>query len=213
LHGCLDDYTFLGAALLDAYEATANPTYLDRASEVTELVLDRFWDEEAGGFFMTGRDHEPLLQRMKPGTDSAIPSGNSVAVMNLLRLFAYLGEQRYLDRAEQTLRVFRTVMGQNAYGSAGLLCALDFYLAKPKEIVLVGSRTDPRLQDLLRRLHGRYVPNKTLVVVVPEAGNRVRVPEGARGKGMIDGRPTAYVCHDFTCSQPVTEWSALQGLL
>jgi len=214
LNGYLDDYAFLAAALIDTFEATSNRTYLDKACELTEVMMEQFWDEQTGGCFFTGKDHEPLIQRMKSGTDSAIPSGNAVAAMNGLRLFYYTGKQHYFDRAEQTLRLFRNQMDQNAYGSAAMLCALDFYLAKPKEIVLVGRKTDPVIQDLLRRIHGQYVPNKTLVVVDGTEGVATEnVPAAARGKTAIDGKPTAYVCHHFACSQPVIEWEALEKLL
>ncbi|HKW86246.1 MAG TPA: thioredoxin domain-containing protein, partial [Nitrospiraceae bacterium] len=214
LNGYLDDYAFLVAALVDAFEATSNQTYFDKASELIEVLVEQFWDQQMGGCFFTGKDHEPLIQRMKSGTDSAIPSGNAVAAMNSLRLFYYAGEQHYFDRAEQTLRLFRSQMDQNAYGSAAMLCTLDFYLAKPKEIVLVGQRTDPRMQNLLSQIHGRYVPNKTLMVVdgTEDAGLE-NVPAVARGKTAIDGKPTAYVCHNFTCSQPVTDGEALVKLL
>jgi uncharacterized protein YyaL (SSP411 family) len=214
LNGYLDDYAFLAAALIDAYEATSQPGYLERAVELTEIMLEQFWDDETGGCFFTGRDHEALIQRMKSGTDAAMPSGNAVAATNLLRLFFYVGEPRYWDRAEQTLRVFRAQMDQNAYGSAALLCALDLFLAKPREIVLVGARTDPAAQALLRQIYGCYVPNKTLIVQVnARDGGPVRVPGAAAGKSAVNGKPTVYVCHGFTCSGPVTEWAELRPLL
>jgi uncharacterized protein YyaL (SSP411 family) len=133
--------------------------------------------------------------------------------MNFLRLHHYTGEQAYLDRAEQTFRLFRTHMGQNPFGTASLLCALDFYLSKPKEIVLVGRRGSAEMADLLSRLYGQYVPNKTLVVVESGRKDARYVPDSAKGKTMIDGKPTAYVCHHFTCSRPVTDWDALEKLL
>jgi len=211
LNGYLDEYAFLSAALIDAFEATSNATYLDKARELTAVMIEQFWDPQAGGCFFTGNDHESLIQRMKTGEDSAIPSGNAVAAMNYLRLYSYTGEQTYLDKAEQTFRLFRHPMDQNAFGMASLLCALDFYLAKPKEIVLVGARSDPAMQDLLSKINGRYVPNKTLVLV--DGSGSTYVPTAAKGKTAIAGKPTAYVCHNFTCSLPVTDWEALEKLL
>jgi hypothetical protein len=213
LNGYLDDYAFLSAALIGAFEATAKPAYLDNARELTAVMLEQFWDTQAGGCFFTGKDHEPLIQRMKTGEDSAIPSGNAVAAMNFLRLYHYTGEQAYLDKAEQTFRLFRTHMGQNPFGTSSMLCALDFYLATPKEIVLVGKRDSAEMTDLLSKIYGRYVPNKTLVVVEGGGKGARYVPESAKGKTTIDGKPTAYVCHNFTCSLPVTDWDALEKLL
>jgi uncharacterized protein YyaL (SSP411 family) len=214
LNGYLDDYAFLTAALMDAFEATSDPRYLEKSRELTAILLEQFWDAQAGACFFTGRDHEPLIQRMKTGEDSAIPSGNAIAVMNFLRLFSYTGEQIYLDRAEQTLRLFREPMDRNPFGTSSLLCALDFYLSKPKEIVLVGPRADPAMADLLSKIHGRYVPNKTLVVVNGKtAAGSLGLPAAAQGKTAVNGQPTAYVCHNFTCSQPVTDWENLEQLL
>jgi len=213
LNGYLDDYAFLAAALIDAFEATAKPAYLDQARELTAVMLEQFWDAQAGGCFFTGKDHEALIQRMKTGEDSAIPSGNAVAAMNFLRLFSYTGEQSYLDKAERTFRLFRTHMDRNPFGTASLLCALDFHLSKPKEIVLVGRRDAPEMRDFLAKIHERYVPNKTLVVVDGAGQDARYMPESAKGKRALDGKPTAYVCHNFTCSQPVTDWDALEKLL
>jgi uncharacterized protein len=212
LNGYLDDYAFLAAALIDAFEATSEPAHLNKARELTAIMLERFWDPQDGGCFFTGNDHEALLQRMKTCEDSAIPNGNAVAVMNLLRLFSYTGEQSYIDKAEQTFKLFRQQMDQNAFGTASLLCALDFYLAKPKEIVLVGVRTDPQLDELITRIHQHYIPNKTLVATEGEKA-AFGVPAAAQGKSAIGGKPTAYVCHNFACSAPVTDWDALEKLL
>ena len=214
LNGYLDDYAFLTAALIDAFEATSRPEYLAKARELTAVLLEQFWDPQAGGCFFTGRDHETLIQRMKSGEDSAIPSGNAITTMNFLRLFSYTSEQIYLDRAEQTLRLFHEQMSRNPYGTSSLLCALDFDLSKPKDIILVGSRSDAEMAGLLSQIHGRYVPNKTIVVVNGDTvDGSIGVPAAAKGKTAIHGKPTAYVCHNFTCSQPATDWEALEKLL
>jgi uncharacterized protein YyaL (SSP411 family) len=212
LNGYLDDYAFLSAALIDGFEATGKAAYLDKARELNAIMVEQFWDPQDWGCFFTGKDHEPLLQRMKTGEDSAIPSGNAVAAMTFLRLFSYTREQAYLDKAEQTLRLFRTHMDQNPFGMASMLCSLDFYLSKPKEIVLVGKQDAPQTKVMLAKIAGRYVPNKTLVLVDSD-GKGVYMPAAAKGKTAINDKPTVYVCHNFTCSKPVTDWESLEKLL
>jgi uncharacterized protein len=213
LNGYLDDAAYLAAALLDAFEATSHRWYLDQARDVTDHLLDRFWDETSGGCFYTSRDHEALLHRMKSGTDSAIPSGNAIVATVLLRLFSFTREKRYHDRAEQLFRVFRSVMEHNAYGSSAMLCALDWYLTTPQEIVVVGTRGDAMTESLLSIVHRRYLPNHTVQMV--EASRRAGEPDLAlaAGKASVNGRPTAYVCQRQTCSPPVTEPHELDLLL
>ena len=211
LNGYLDDYAFLTAALLDAYESTFDDKYLATARELTSMMVEQFWDSQAGGCFFTANNHEVLIQRMKSGSDGPIPSGNAVAAMNFLRLFSLTGEQTYHDRAEKTLKLFRAEMDNNGYGSAAMLNALDFYLDKPKEIVIVGDRTDPATKNILTRIQSTYIPNK--VVIFVDEKNPNALPPIAQGKTSLDGKPTVYVCHNFTCSRPVTSWADLEPLL
>jgi uncharacterized protein YyaL (SSP411 family) len=213
LNGYLDDAACLAAALLDAFEATSHRWYLDQAREVTDHLLERYWDEAAGGCFYTSRDHEALLHRMKSGTDSAIPSGNAVVALVLLRLFSFTREQKYHDRAEHLFRVFRSVMEHNAYGSSAMLCALDWYLTTPQEIVVVGTRGEAMTESLLSTVHRRYLPNRAVLVV--EASRHVGESDlaFAAGKTSVNGQPTAYVCQRQTCSSPVTESHQLDLLL
>jgi uncharacterized protein len=180
---------------------------------VTDHLLERYWDEVDGGCFYTSRDHEALLHRMKSGTDSAVPSGNAIVAMVLLRLFSFTREQRYHDRAEQLFRVFRNVMEHNAYGSSAMLCALDWYLRTPQEIVVVGTRGDATTESLLSTVHRRYLPNRTVLVV--EASRHAGESELVltAGKTSVNGQPTVYVCQRQTCSPPVTEHHQLDLLL
>jgi uncharacterized protein YyaL (SSP411 family) len=205
LNGYLDDAACLAAALLDAFEATSHRWYLDQAREVTDHLLARYWDEAAGGCFYTSCDHEALLHRMKSGTDSAIPSGNAIVASVLLRLFSFTREQRYHEQAEQLFRLFRNVMEHNAYGSSAMLCALDWHLTTPQEIVVVGTRGDAITESLLATVHRRYLPNRTVLVV--DASRRAGESDLALavGKTSVNGQPTAYVCQRQTCSPPVTE--------
>ena len=212
IHGFLDDYAFVAAGLLDLYEATLDRPLLDRSMELAATMLREFWDDIDGGFFFTGKSQEKLISRTKPAFDSSVPSGNSIAAQLLLRLYHYTGEEDYLKRAEKLLRLYYDAMEQQPFGFTHMLCAMDFYLQKPKEIVLVGKKEEPSTRDLLKKIHALYLPNKTLQVVEPGASLKAISPL-LEGKTQRDGKPTVYVCHNFTCSQPVTEWEELKGLL
>jgi len=210
LDGYLDDYAFLVNALLDLYEGTADPELVARAAKLGTAILDRFEDREQGGFFFTGVGHEELVHRPKPVFDGSIPSGNSAAAQGLLRLFHYVGDDRFLAAAERALVSFTGGMAKNPFGFANMIGVADFYLRKPREIVIVGAPGDPTTKELRTRIQSGYVPNKTIVLADPANPRRLPVAEG---KPQVNGQVTAYVCHGYTCSTPVTSWSALEPLL
>jgi hypothetical protein len=212
LLGYLDDYAFLGVGLLDLYEATFDRVHLEHAVHLADIMVEEFWDEQGGGFFYTGKSHEQLISRAKPVFDASIPSGNSIAVFLLLRLYHMTGAENYLNRAEMTLRSYYPAMVTQPFGFAHMLCALDFYLEKPKEIVLIGADQDPSTGDLLKKINAVYLPNKTVQLAAPDE-SLAKISPLLEGKKQIDGKPTAYVCHNFTCSAPVTSWEALKHLL
>jgi len=209
LNGYLDDAAWLSTALLDAFEATSHRWYLDQARAVIDSLLSHFWDDVDDACFYTSHDHERLIQRMKTGTDGAVPSGNAVAASALLRLFSFTGEERYYERAGRILKVFQRVMTQNPYSSAAMLCALDWWLAGPKEIVIVGPRDHSLTEGMLAAVYHRYIPNR--VVWVGQAGTG-DLPL-TRGKVSIGGRPTGYVCHGQTCSAPATDVPQFEAML
>ncbi len=209
----LDDYAFFVAALIDLYEATFERSYLDRAVELTEVLLAHFEDTHEGGFFFTSSDHETLISRSKAAFDGAIPSGNSVAAFNLLRLSYLLENPDYLTKAEQVLRLFYDAMEQNPFGFSNMLGALDFFLRRPKEIVLLGDKNAAATTEMLGRIHRLFVPNKTIRCLDTQGAAEEKIPSVLAGRTQVDGTLTVYVCHNFTCSLPVTEWGALQELL
>src|SRR4029450_241845 len=217
LNGYLDDYAFLAAALLDAFEATFTPAYFDLAQQLTNTMLEEFWDEEQWGFFFTGKSHEALIERTKSVYDQAIPSGTSVATKTLLRLYHYTGKADYLQRAEQVLYLVRQHMEQQPFGVGSLLTTLDFYVRKPQEIVLIGAPDAEDTQAMLRALYQQYIPNKVLFQIDPQPVTAaLEAPPLLRdvlaGKGQLDGKATVYVCHNFTCSLPMTDPEALTTL-
>jgi uncharacterized protein len=208
----LDDYAFMAAGLLDLYEATLERVYLDDARGLAETMVREFWDDEDGGFFYTGKSHEELISRTKPAFDGSVPSGNAIAAQVLLRLYSYDGNELYLKKAEKVLRIYYDAVEQQPFGFAHMLAALDFYLEKPKEIVIVGGAEDVVTQEFVSVVDALYLPNKTLQLIAPDTPPE-KIPRLLEGKGQIGGKPTAYVCHNYTCSPPVTEVAKLEELV
>ena len=212
LLGFLDDYAFMAFGLLDIYEAVFDKSALDRAIALGEIMLREFWDEKDGGFFSTGVSHEKLISRAKPIFDASIPSGNAMATQLLLRLYHLTGDDRYYQHAEKVLRSYYDAMESQPFGFAHLLCALDFYLEPPKEVVVVGESNDANMLELLHNIHSIYQPNMTVQTASPNEPLDKLSPSLA-GKVPVSGKPTAYVCHNFTCSAPVTTWDELRALI
>jgi hypothetical protein len=213
LNGYLDDYAFLANALIDLYEATGATRHLDWARELTDAILDKFWAKDGRGFYVTSHDHEALVTRPLSGADQSIPSGASEAVYALLRLAAYQQVPAYRDLAQHVFTLSGRAMEDNPFGYANLLGALDLYHEGATDVVLIGPVAHPETLALRRAFHTVYLPNRTLTVIDPAQTDGPAVPEPARGKTMLDGRPSAYVCRRMTCSAPVTDPAALRTLL
>ena len=207
--GVLEDYTHLADGLLALYEATFDERWFTTARGLMDRVLARFADP-AGGFFDTADDHERLVARPKDLQDNAVPSGNAVAALVLLRLDAWTGEGRYRDAAERALRTVVSFVDRYPTGFAQWLSAMDLALAPAVEVAIVGDPVDPATRELLEVLETGFRPHQVVAVsddpaasVVPLLADRIA----------IDGRPTAYVCRRFVCRLPVTEPGALQAEL
>ena len=212
LFGYLDDYAFLAVGLLDLYEALFDRAYFDRAVELAEIMLREFWDERNGGFFFTGKSQEQLISRAKPIFDASIPSGNAMATQLLLRLHHLTGKQDYRTKAEKVLRSYYDAMESQPFGFAHMLCAMDSLLKGVMEVVIVGNPGDDGVKEMIGEINSTYLPNKVLQLVNPDTPLG-KVSPLLQGKTQVDGRPTAYVCQNFTCSAPVTSARELKGLL
>jgi uncharacterized protein YyaL (SSP411 family) len=202
----LDDYAFLAAGLLDLLEADPDPQWLV-ATLSLQAELDRgFGDERAGGYFFTASHHERLLVREKPDYDGALPAGNSVAALNLLRLFEATSDPRYREAAEGTLRAFGAALIGTPSALPRMLLALDFLLDRPKQVVIVSpSGLDAR--DLLARFRRVFLPNRVLFVA-QEGEHQRRLAEIVSlvtDKVAQGGRPTAYVCLGTQCELPTAD--------
>jgi hypothetical protein len=203
LNAYLEDHAFLLEALISLYEATFEPRWFGEARALADTMIERFADDENGGFFETSSDHERLVARRKDLEDHPIPAGNSSAAYGLLRLGALTGEHGYTDRAESVLRLLHELAPKHPQAFAHLLQALDFRLAAVKEVALVGDELGP----LERVVRDSFRPHLVLAGGEPDG-----VPLLA-GRETVEGRPTAYVCEQFACRAPVTEPRELEELL
>jgi hypothetical protein len=212
LMGYLDDYANMIEALLNLYETTFDVRWLDEATALNEVLIEHYFDEADGGFFFTADDHETLLTRTKDPGDSAVPSGNSVQAMNLLRLAILLNRGDLREKADTIFRAFHDMVSSGRGMAERLLCAADFMIRGPKEIAVVGNPDDPATRALLAVLADRYLPNKVVALIdpdSPQAGTLAgKVPLLAH-KTLVDGKPAVYVCRDYTCKAPVTDPEAL----
>ena len=209
--GCLEDYACVLEGLVALFEASFEFQWLDRAQELAESMIARFWDETDGGFYMTGNDHETLVARLKNPMDDALPSANAVAARALLRLGGLTGNQIFEEKGRQTVQAFQGAMQQNPAAFTGLLAAMDEWEGPPVEVVLSGPEQDKDYQKMLETLHHDYRPHLRLVVHRGEETAR-RIP-WAGGRGPVSGKPTAYVCKQGTCHPPVHSEQALFNLL
>ena len=200
----LDDYSFMVFGLLNLYEATFDPTYLGSALELTEIMVEDFADIN-GGFFIGSKDAEKLMIRAKDSYDGAIPSGNSVAAMNLFRLGKITGNTKWTDLGHKTLKAFTNQAKQSPTGFAHMLTAFMFDLKDPKEVVLVGDPNDPKTQNMIRALRENYTPNKVVLFKDTSRPDALtKVAPWTKDHVMVDEKPTFYICENFACKQPTT---------
>jgi uncharacterized protein YyaL (SSP411 family) len=206
LKGYLEDQANVADGLLALYEATFETRWLDAAIELAEVMLARFADTNAGGFYDTSSDHERLISRPKDIFDNATPSGNAVAADVLLRLALLTDNDRYREAAEGTLELLREPMLRYPLGFARSLSAVDFLLGRPKEVAIVGTPGAEDSEALLREVFTPFVPNKVV------AGGSAAIPL-LENRAPLEGRATAYVCEHYVCAAPTTDPATLRALL
>jgi len=201
----LDDYAFAIWALVELYEATFDAHYLRIALDLTDIQIAHFWDPD-GGFFSTPDDGEILPLRPKEIYDGAIPSGNSVATLNLLRLSRLTGRQDLENKSRQLADTFSHNIGEFPMGYTQFLQGLDVALGPAFEIVLSGAEGRQDMQDMIAAVRRIYLPKK-VVLMVPEhdAESIVRLAPFTAPYRSIDGRATAYVCKGQQCELPTTD--------
>jgi len=202
LTGYLNDYAFLTEGLLNLYEATFDRRWLDEAVKLTDFAVKYYFDAKSGGFFFTASDGEKLIVRSKNPYDGAIPAGNSVQALNLLRLAVLLDRKDYREKAESIFRAFALRMERSPGAFERLSCAADFYHDRVKEIAIIGDPQSADTRALVRTVYDRYLPNKVVVLASDKAEDPT-IPL-LKGKTRIQGKAAAYVCEHYRCRLPVT---------
>ena len=211
INGCLDDYAYFLEGLVTLYEAGLDSRWIARAKELANSMIDEFWDEGEGGFFLSGRSGEQLISKLKNPADEALPSANAIAAQALLKLGRLTGEEIYTRKTEETLQAFRGMMEKSPVGFTGLLSAMSALNLPPVEVVFVGPRDHSSFDEMWKVLHTDYRPNKlTLWNEKTSTGDLLPL---AQGKTAEKGEPTVYLCQKNTCHAPVQSGKVLDKLL
>lgn len=211
----LSDYALLTAALLDLYEASFDVHWLKWAAELNNSMILYFYDEGDGAFYDTPEGIKNLIVRMRGEYDGAEPTGNSVAVMNLLRLSQMLDRQDLREKADRVLAYYAPVLESAPHGLPQMLAAFDFSLVKPKQIIIAGNINKEDTRIMLSKLHSKYIPNKIVLLADSEEkdnflGENLPV---IKAMLMINGKATAYVCENYACKLPTNDLNVFLSLI
>jgi uncharacterized protein YyaL (SSP411 family) len=211
----LDDYAFMVWGLMELYEASFETKYLRLAIELNNQMLDLFWDDDNGGLYFYGSDSEQLFTRNKEIYDGALPSGNAVATLNLLKLSKLTYDARLSQIADQQIKAFAGAVEQHPTGHSMFLIALDYAYSPSSEIVIAGDLKVETTSKMISEVRKGFRPN-TMTFHLPsgEEGRETNelIPL-VQDKHAIGGKATAYVCENFSCQSPTTDIEELQELL
>ena len=210
----LDDYAFFIWALLEVYETTYDSSYLAAAIELQDDLIERFWDTEGGAFYFTANDAEKLLSRSKDIHDAAIPSGNSVSMLNLLRLGRLLANSEYENYAEEIGNTFASEVKTYAGGYTLLMSALDFAIGPSFEVVIAGDPDSADTQAMFAALDADYSPNKVVILREPtEDDPIIALADYTKYYEPLNEQATAYVCLNYFCQDPTNDPEQMLELL
>ncbi len=224
INAYLDDYAFYINALLDTFEGDTNARYLEMAQLYADFMINHFWDEKQGNFYLTSDDHEQLIVRPKSLYDLAIPSGNSVAASSLLRLYHLTQNNNYIQKAEQIMRAGMKMAAENPFGFGQLLNSIYLYIRKPIEILIIGMNMNEQndfgqMSDWLGK---QFIPNSITAHVKRRSqldeldqypffnGKKVEISDSGKQAMNVE---QVFVCRDFSCSPPLHTLQQLQEYL
>ena len=205
ISGYLEDYALVIEGLLSLHQVTFSGNWLKQAIKLAETMVELFWDDDTGTLYDTGDMHENLFVRPRSIHDSPVPSGSSAATSVLLKLAVLADNERFRHIASQSLQSMQDFLERYPLGFANWLCALDFHLSSPKEIVIIGPRNNQATSELLRALYSTWLPDKVVAACDPDDPTALTELKLLEGRQMVNNLPTAYVCENYTCKTPITD--------
>ncbi|MEO8447037.1 MAG: thioredoxin domain-containing protein, partial [bacterium] len=210
IDGTLEDYAFLISGLIEMYESCFEMEYLTFAIELNRICLEKFYDNENAGFFDVSGEGKDIVLKTKDTYDGAEPSGNSIQIMNLLRIGFISDDKDMIEKAERSLKLFSNDLSKLSFSSPQMLCDLSFYLYSPKEIILSGNADDKKFMELKTIIDQTFIPNK----VVMHSGKELEKISAFIANIIADNKnAAAYVCENYVCSLPVADAGKLSELL
>ena len=211
LPASLDDYSFLISALIDVYESNFYSEYLNKAIQLNDYLLKHFWDDKYGGFFFAGDENSDLPVRQKEIYDGAVPSGNSVAMLNLLKLSRLTGNEDLEEKAYKIAEAFSKNFSNSPYAFTQALIAIDFALGPSYEIVIAGKNKSEDTELFLNKIRKIFIPNK--ILILNDGTGIHEIAPFVHDKNMIDGKAALYVCKNYNCTLPVTSPGEVPDLI
>jgi len=213
--GFADDYAFMVWGLIELYESNFNDRHLQSALALNRYFIRHFWDKKQGGLYFTPEAGETLFIREKESFDGAVPSSNSVAMLNFLRLGRMTSDSELGAMAEQISTYFATNIGAHPSGYAMMLSAADFALGPSQEVIVTGKASGPDTALMLKSLHAEFLPNTVVLFIPDEPGEQTihRIAPFTASYNSLEGKATAYVCSNYTCQKPTIDIPQMRDLL
>ena len=207
LNAYLDDYAYLVNAIVDVFETTGKADYLNFAAELSDYLIDHFWDDKSGNFFFTADDHEKLIIRPKSNYDLSMPSGNSVTANAFLRLYHITQEEKYHKITQKILETQASMAAENPFAFGYLLNVLYLDIQKPTEITIL----NPQNAELVSKLSKKFLPESIIVTIHQEDElNLLSKFSFFAGKEFLTDQTTVFVCKNFSCSLPLTSLTEVE---
>ena len=204
------DYAFFINGLLNLYQATFDLTAAEEAAALQKTMLEDFWDDTNGGFFSTAHQSAELPVRPKELYDGALPSANSVSLLNLLWLSRLTGDPKWDRKAHDQLRAFAGTVKSQPTAFTYFLLGVDFAIRPGQEVVISGEPETGDTRKMLAALNLNFAPNKVTLVKSDQNAERLAKFAGyTDGLQLIKGRATAHVCKGFACQEPTTDVQAM----